>query len=288
MAVRTTQAEVEGQDGNASLGAVDPGRVEELVAIDPSDGALDALTGDAVVVHDEALEAAGLAVGDTVDVQLASTSRTLEVVGTFANVEVIGSPWLVADATFQEVARDGLQFLVLADAAEGVSPEDARAAIDGVLEAFPNVSVQDQAELTASLRDQVDQLLNVIVGLLGLALVIALIGIVNTLALSVFERTREIGLLRAVGMTRRQVRSMVRWEAVIVAVFGAVLGVAVGSFFGWALVRAAAEEGLQVLEFPTGRLATYVVIAGLAGVLAAVFPARRAARLDVLQAVTTE
>ena len=177
---------------------------------------------------------------------------------------------------------------MLADVAEGVDASDARTAIDGALEDFPGVQVQDQAELAESLRSQVDQLLNVIVGLLGLALVIALIGIVNTLALSVFERTREIGLLRAVGMTRRQVRSMVRWESVIVAVFGAGLGVAVGSVFGWALVRASADQGLQVLEFPAGRLVVYMVVAGLAGVLAAVFPARRAARLDVLEAVTTE
>lgn len=103
-----------------------------------------------------------------------------------------------------------------------------------------------------------------------------------------FERTREIGLLRAVGMTRAQVRSMVRWESVIVSVFGAVPGAVVGAVFGWSMVTASAEAGLEVLEFPTTRLVVYVVVAAIAGVVAAVLPARRAARLDILRAVTTE
>jgi putative ABC transport system permease protein len=289
MGLRTAPFERE-QGASESLTAIDPAVVEELVSIAPADGALDALAeGDGVLVHDEFADEQGLAVGDTVDARFVSAETSLQVVGTFANREVIGSPWVTDQATFDELAGDGIQYLVLADGADGVAPADARAAIDSALETrFPNVQVQDQAELADSLRAQVDGLLNVIVGLLGLALVIALIGIVNTLALSVFERTREIGLLRAVGMTRRQVRSMVRWESVIVAVFGAVLGVVVGSVFGWALVRAAADQGLDVLEFPAGRLVTYVVVAGLAGVLAAVFPARRAARLDVLEAITTE
>lgn len=286
MGVRSAPFEREGE--SATLGAIDPAVVADLVDLEPAAGALEALSDGGVLVHDEVAEADGLAVGDTIDAQFVTTEDRLTVVGTFANVEVIGSRWLADDATFTRLAGEGSQYLVLVDAAEGVDPVVARTAIDGALESFPGVQVQDQGELSASLRDQVDQLLNVIVGLLGLALVIALIGIVNTLALSVFERTREIGLLRAVGMTRRQVRAMVRWEAIVVAVFGAVLGVAVGSVFGWALVRAAADEGLQVLEFPAARLATYVVAAGLAGVLAAVFPARRAARLDVLEAVTTE
>jgi len=121
--------------------------------------------------------------------------------------------------------------------------------------------------------------------LLALAVVIALLGIVNTLALSVFERTRELGLLRAVGMTRRQVRAVVRWESVIVAVLGALLGAALGLAFGAALTRGLAQEGLTVVEVPGGRLAVYVLAAALAGVLAAIGPARRAAKVDVLRAV---
>jgi putative ABC transport system permease protein len=118
--------------------------------------------------------------------------------------------------------------------------------------------------------------------------VIAILGIVNTLALSVIERTREIGLLRAVGLSRRQLRRMVRLESVIVAVLGAVLGVGMGLIFGVALQRAVADQGIDVLSIPWARLVIFVVLAAVVGVLAAVLPARRAAKLDVLRAISTE
>jgi putative ABC transport system permease protein len=124
--------------------------------------------------------------------------------------------------------------------------------------------------------------------MLLLAVVIALMGIVNTLALSVFERTREIGLLRAVGMTRKQVRRMVRWESVIIAGIGAVTGSAVGLAFGVAFVTALEEQGVSELSVPGPRLAVYVAAAAVAGVLAALGPARRAADVDVLKAVVTD
>jgi putative ABC transport system permease protein len=115
--------------------------------------------------------------------------------------------------------------------------------------------------------------------------VIALLGIANTLALSIFERTRELGLLRAVGMGRRQVRATVRWESIIIALFGTTVGLGVGVLFGWAIVRALADEGIDTLTVPAGSLAVVTLIAAVAGALAAVLPARRAARLDVLDAL---
>ncbi|MGH3507988.1 MAG: ABC transporter permease, partial [Nocardioidaceae bacterium] len=137
-------------------------------------------------------------------------------------------------------------------------------------------------------KQQVNLFLYFIYALLGLAVVIAVLGIVNTLALSVIERTREIGLLRAVGLARSQLRQMVRLESVIVAVLGAVLGVVMGIAFGIALQRAIADEGVDVLSIPWLQLTIFVLIAALVGVLAAVLPARRAARLDVLRAIYTE
>jgi putative ABC transport system permease protein len=119
-----------------------------------------------------------------------------------------------------------------------------------------------------------------------LAVVIALLGIANTLALSIFERTRELGLLRAVGMTKAQVRAAVRWEAVIIALFGTTLGLGVGTFFGWAMVRALAGQGIDTLTVPFSTLAIVAAIAAIAGVAAAVLPSRRAARLHVLDALT--
>jgi putative ABC transport system permease protein len=127
-----------------------------------------------------------------------------------------------------------------------------------------------------------------VTALLAMAILIALFGIVNTLGLSIFERTRELGLLRAIGMGRRQVRGMIRSESVIIAVIGAVLGIAIGVFFGWALQQALEPEGITELAIPVGQLVVYLVFAGLAGVLAAVWPARRAARLDVLRAIAYE
>jgi putative ABC transport system permease protein len=121
-----------------------------------------------------------------------------------------------------------------------------------------------------------------------MAILIALFGIMNTLSLSILERTHELGLLRAVGMSRRQVKRMVRWESVIIAILGAVLGLAIGIFFGWSLQQAIANEGVTELRIPAGQLVIYLVIAGLAGVLAAIPPARRAARLNVLEAIAYE
>jgi putative ABC transport system permease protein len=178
--------------------------------------------------------------------------------------------------------------VVLVKTAAGVSPSEARAAADRVAKQFPNVRLEDQAQFRKSQAAQINQLLGLVNALLGLAIWIAAIGIVNTLALSIYERTREIGLLRAVGMLRRQVRSMIRWESVIIAVFGALLGTAVGIFFGWAMVRALSDQGISVLSIPAGQLLIYLVIAGVIGVLAAVRPARRAARLDVLSAISYE
>ena len=147
---------------------------------------------------------------------------------------------------------------------------------------------ENRVEFRQSQQDQLNSFLAVIFVLLALSLVIALIGIANTLALSVFERTREIGLLRAVGMTRRQLRRAIRWEAVIIAIFGAILGLILGVIFGVAAVVAIPDSFINTVSIPYGSLIVYLVIAGLAGIVAAILPARRAARLNVLDAISHE
>ncbi len=142
-------------------------------------------------------------------------------------------------------------------------------------------------ELQAEIEGQVDQLLGLMTVLLLLSILIALFGLVNTLSLSVYERVRELGLLRAVGASRRQVRAMVRWEAVLISGLGATLGLVLGTLFGWLAVRALADEGFTTFAMPSGQLVAAFVAAGVAGVLAAVVPARRAARVDVLTALGT-
>jgi putative ABC transport system permease protein len=149
------------------------------------------------------------------------------------------------------------------------------------------VQVQSRAEFEHAQTAQVNKLLGLIYALLGLAVIIALIGIVNTLMLSVFERTHEIGLLRAVGMRRRQVRGMIRSEAVILSVFGAIIGVVIGTGLGVALVSALHAQGITDTVVPIANLVIFLVLAGLLGLLAASWPARRAAKLDVLAAIAT-
>lgn len=167
-----------------------------------------------------------------------------------------------------------------------MSFEEGRAAVEAVAVDYSTVTVQTRAETVAATEQQIDQLLALFSGLLFLAIVIAVLGIANTLALSVIERTREIGLLRAVGMTRRQVRRMVRWEAVIIALFGAVMGI--GIALGWAVVASLADEGLGAFAVPWGQLVLMMVLAGIAGIIASLWPSYTAARLNILDAIAYE
>jgi putative ABC transport system permease protein len=158
---------------------------------------------------------------------------------------------------------------------------------DALKQDFPTVEVQNQSQLKDQQKQQVNQLLGLIYALLSLAIVVSVFGIVNTLALSIHERTRELGMLRAVGMSRRQVRTMVRYEAVITALIGAILGTVLGCVFAALVSRPLADEGFR-LSYPVGTLIVLLVLAALAGVVAAIGPARRAARLDVLRALAYE
>ena len=167
------------------------------------------------------------------------------------------------------------------------TPSALKQAEDAALAGFPTAKPQTIEDFKDEQNKQVDALVGLIYALLSLSVIVALLGIVNTLALSVHERTRELGLLRAVGMSRRQVRRMVRAESVITAAIGALLGIVLGIAFAAHRLAAAGRRGLRV-RAPVGTLIAVVVLAALAGVLAAIPPARRAAKVDVLRAVTTE
>jgi putative ABC transport system permease protein len=170
---------------------------------------------------------------------------------------------------------------------DDVDAATSRAAIERVLEQWPNAELQDQAAFKESITEEIDMMLNLIYGLLALAVIIALIGIANTLALSVHERTREVGLLRAVGMTRRQLRTAIRWESVLISLLGTALGFGLGIGGAWGITKALSGEGVSTFVLPGQQLMVIVGLAVLAGVMAALGPARRAARLNILEAIAT-
>lgn len=284
--LRFTPAEVDGSV--TALVAADPAVIARILDVGIIEGGLDDLDATGIAISEDEAEGRDLAVGDQVPVRFAETGvQQLTVRAVYTEEQVVG-PFLVGTPAFDASVADALDIQIYVALAEGVALEDGRAAVEGLTAEYPTADVQDSEEYVESQSGQVDTLLNLVYVLLGLAVLIALMGIANTLALSIFERTRELGLLRAVGMTRRQLRATVRWESVIIALLGTTLGLAIGLFFGWAMVEALRDEGFTAFVVPVGQLAIIAVIAALAGVAAAILPARRAAKMDVLAAITTE
>ena len=212
---------------------------------------------------------------------------TLTVQGIYAKNPIAGD-YLIGLGTYDANFRNRLDQVVALKAAPGANVGQVRADLTKALSSNPSLKVQDQTEFKRDQKRQINQVLAFVLALLVLSLLIAWLGIVNTLALSVFERTREIGLLRAVGMGTRQVRRMIRLEAVVIAFFGALLGVALGLGYGAALVQALHSQGIDTTSFPVGQLIGYLVVGVFAGITAALWPARRAAKLDVLRAIASE
>lgn len=277
-------------DGNGrDVVAADPSAAGDVIDLDVQTGRVEDLDPTSIMLHEDPAADLGLEVGDTVEVELASGGpRDLEVVGTYADSTYAGN-YLIDLALFDEAyPTTNLDQLAFATVAPGVTADEARTAIEGVLADQPQVQLDDRSGFEEDQQAQLDSMLIAVNGLLGLALVIALLGIANTLALSVLERTHEIGLLRAVGMLRRQVRRMILGESVMIAVLGAVLGVAVGALFGVATTAAMPDSIITVIAVPYGTIAVVVVAAALCGVVAGVLPARRAAHLDVLRAIATD
>ncbi|KQZ75422.1 MULTISPECIES: ABC transporter permease [unclassified Nocardioides] len=243
--------------------------------------------GKAAVAEGQA-EDKGLSIGDSVTLDFQAGKVKLEVVAIFDGVGVVPGNYLVTPDTLTKGGLVPLDSMVFVTKKDGASTDDLKDQIDEITKDLPTVTVKDPEGYADEQKTQINQFLYMIYGLLGLSVIIAILGVVNTLSLSVIERTREVGLLRAVGLSRRQLRTMIRLESVVVAVFGALLGMVMGVVFGSTLVWALADQGLTELSIPWGLLVVFVVASGVLGVLAAVFPARRAAKLDVLRAIATE
>jgi putative ABC transport system permease protein len=249
-------------------------------------GAATDLADGTVLVESEWAASHDLGPGDTVDITVPSGREQWRVVGVFKKNPLIFAPMLTTVPTLLASGFPDQDNYVVVFAEPGATGLQGR--LDAVVKDLPVVTVKDEQAFAAEQRAPIDRIIGVIYALLVFAVVIAILGIVNTLALSVIERTREIGLLRAVGVSRRQLRQMIRLESVVIAVLGAVLGVLLGIAFGVTLMYALRDQGLEVIRIPFGQLVVFLVLSLVIGVLAAVLPARRAARLDVLRAIAVE
>ena len=281
------QARFDGSD--SSYSSIDPATAGGLMSLDLSHGSLADLGDDGVVVSKSIATTNGWKLGDTVEADFAATGKhDLHVVGIYESKGWITDNFIVSLEAQNAFAGPQLVASGLVSLVDGADIDEVQAAITAALADHPDAKVLDQEAFEADASGFIDGLLTFVTVMLLLAVIIALLGIVNTLALSVFERTRELGLLRAVGMTRGQVRAMVRWESVVISLIGALSGAGLGIGIGLALSRALKDEGITGISIPGPQIAIYVAAAAVAGVLAAVGPAKSAAKVDVLKAVVTD
>jgi putative ABC transport system permease protein len=276
---RITNVDIDGESQSFFSG-YDPTTIASVFDLGHVEGNLASLGADGIAVYTDADDKDAPVLGDTMMVTFPTGTKPFVVRATFDNSdEWVGSKFVSVEAFDANVPSplDARLYVIANDAA----------IIEQAADAYPIAEVLDKQGFVDSKNENIDMMLKLIYALLGLAVVIALLGITNTLALSIHERRREIGLLRAVGMSRSQVRSAVRYESVIIALFGTLLGLAVGFFFGWAMVGALKDQGITTFSVPTGALIVVTVGGAFAGVLAAISPSRRAANVDVLKAVAS-
>ncbi len=280
------QALVDGKRQSVA-GVNDLAAVKRIASLRATAGTVDELSAGQVVLDKDLAAKAGVTLGQRITTQFSrGAPHTLTVTGIYEKSEMVNG-WLVSavDAADFGIPQPVQGYLKVAD---GASVADVRTQVTALLADSPEVTVGDRSEFVKQQTSQFDTVLAMIQILLALAILIAVLGIVNTLALSVLERTRELGLLRAIGLRRAQTMRMVTVEAVVISVFGALLGVTVGAGLGTAVVRALKSEGITQLALPWTQMGTYLVLAAFVGVLAAVLPAIRAARVNVLTAIAYE
>jgi putative ABC transport system permease protein len=271
------------------VSVADAGRLAGVLDLRTTAGSIGGLRGDWIAVADTVANGQHWKLGQAVPVRYADgTSQTLTLGAVYQSGSQLVGDYLLPRAQWLPHDPGAADQSVLIALKPGVGLEDGRAAVERVAAGYGQPEVQDRAQYTASLSNMIGPGVTVVYVLLVLAIVIALIGIANTLSLSIHERTRELGLLRAVGETRGQVRAMVRWESVIVALYGTIAGLGLGVLLGWVLVKTSGEGGTSAFAAPAGQLALILLVGAVAGVLAGLRPARRASRLNLLTAIATE
>ena len=275
-----------GSAGLSSLQGVDPKQLQTVLKLKVLSGNLDGLGEHQLALSKQEASNLKVKVGATVPVTWAKTGTQSYTIGAIYDINQFAGGYLVTAADYAKNVTGSKDIVVAIKGSPDATPKAARAAIETAVAGFPQIQIEDQAEFVRKQGQQIDQLLNIITGLLVLSVLIAVLGIINTLALSVVERSRELGLLRAVGLQRRQLKRMIRVESVVIALFGALLGVVVGIGFGYAFVSALHDQGITQFAIPTGRIFAVLLAAAFGGVIAAALPARRAARLKVLDAIS--
>ncbi|WP_017241208.1 ABC transporter permease [Streptomyces sp. SS] len=271
-----------------SVSGVAPGDIEKVLKLDVVNGSLSSLGGNTIAIDAKVAAKRGLKVGDTVPVEYLDKQKGKLTVGAVYEANEFVSP-VLADhklVTAHEEQADIREIYVSTD---GGASAAAERALSKAMGDNPAIQVMDHKEIRDTFGGPINMLLNIMYGLLGMALIIAVLGVVNTLAMSVFERQQEIGMLRAIGLDRRRVKRMVRLEAVVISVFGAVVGIGLGSFLGWAIGETF-KNSLPgyALVLPWDRIGLFLVLAALVGVLASLWPARSAAKLNMLSAIKAE
>jgi putative ABC transport system permease protein len=269
---------------------VDSAELETLLDLGAVEGSVAGQNGSGLGVEQFAVNAdlaaeRGWEIGSAVPVTLADGLERTLTVGAIVEDPYIGLPTIVDAALLDEAGVTAFDLQVFVGLRDSTDTGDGVAAVSAVVAEFPQADLLDPAGFADNRAATVDPLLGVIYALLGFAVLIAALGIMNTLALSIMERTRELGVLRAIGASQAQVRTLVRWEAVLIAGFGTLLGLLIGTGFGWSIVRALESDGITTLVVPVSQLGLIAGMAAVTGVLAAVVPGRRAARLDVLDAL---
>ncbi|MFD0315474.1 ABC transporter permease [Streptomyces flavalbus] len=277
---------------NTDITAADPTYAQDLRVETVQGDLADAYRPDSMSVHEEFAEDHGISLGSKIAVTFEGGSTaelTVRAITSSDGVIDAGSKYMSIDTLAKYVPADKmpLDTLVFASAKDG-QEEAAYTALKSALDDYPQYTVRDQTDYKDALKDQIGQLLNMIYGLLALAIIVAVLGVVNTLALSVVERTREIGLMRAIGLSRRQLRRMIRLESVVIALFGALLGLGLGMGWGATAQKLLALEGLNVLDIPWPTIIGVFIGSAFVGLFAALVPAFRAGRMNVLNAIATE
>ena len=278
----------DGEDSTQFVSVLDTDTITQVFEPRMAEGDITDLGPDGIVADVGVAEDNGLAIGDTVTITgPGGRSRQLTIESLSDDLTLVGF-WAIGTDTYDEIVSERQVVQVIIGLEDGADLTTVQEDVQTVVDDLPGIDVLDRDGFIGDLADQITSFLTLVNALLLLSIIIALIGIANTLSLSIHERTRELGLLRAVGMTRSQLRSSVRWEAVIIAVLGTVVGLGLSLVTSWALVRALEDFGLGTFAVPVRSLVVVVVAAAVLGVLASIRPARRAARLDVLDAIATD